>query len=383
MIAKLGSTDVEIDTVKLNNLATAITPMSEALSGLSGVNMKEIVDKSTFGDSALELFFKTLSADKLALMATPEQLQNAAKGVKPLGAAIKEFGGIDMDAITGGWGEDNLGKFFEGVGTAVDEIKDPSKIHEVATGIEVLGKSMQSFKGIDSDDLDFTRFFASLEKGDPERMKKNLEMLKWIKPAGGGETTPMTPSIDVAQTSEALGGESKSPGEEKGTKKYKSTPAVEIFTTTQPEGFPVGEMLWSNQEVKGEKGQWFYDGETYMFQSDKRIKKEIKVKGSAQQGALIQDTGLYMLHGSKDQPEFVLDNQAASVFLKAATLLSGSEMLDQNRAGGGSPVVINQVDNSQTNPVISNQATQIKAGPDSPHTGESTKMMLDQAYAMG
>ena len=58
-------------------------------------------------------------------------------------------------------------------------------------------------------------------------------------------------------------------------------------------------------------------------------------------------------------------------------------MLDQNRAGGGSPVVINQVDNSQTNPVISNQATQIKAGPDSPHTGESTKMMLDQAYAMG
>ena len=81
--------------------------------------------------------------------------------------------------------------------------------------------------------------------------------------------------------------------------------------------------------------------------------------------------------------EFILDQQAAQVFMKAATLLTGSQALEQSRAGdGGPPVVINQVDNSQANPVISNQATQIKAS-ESPHARESTKAMLDQAYAMG
>ena len=80
--------------------------------------------------------------------------------------------------------------------------------------------------------------------------------------------------------------------------------------------------------------------------------------------------------------EFILDQQAAQVFMKAATLLTQSQALEQSRAGGGPPVVINQVDNSQANPVISNQTTAIKA-PDSPHPSESTKMMLDQAYAMG
>jgi hypothetical protein len=91
----------------------------------------------------------------------------------------------------------------------------------------------------------------------------------------------------------------------------------------------------------------------------------------------------WILHGTKKEPEFILDQQATQVFMKAATLLTSSQMLEQSRAGdGGPPVVINQVDNSQANPVISNQATQIKAS-ESPHARESTKIMLDQAYAMG
>ena len=38
---------------------------------------------------------------------------------------------------------------------------------------------MQSFKGLESDNMDFTAFFESLQIGDPERMKKNLELLGW------------------------------------------------------------------------------------------------------------------------------------------------------------------------------------------------------------
>jgi hypothetical protein len=96
-------------------------------------------------------------------------------------------------------------------------------------------------------------------------------------------------------------------------------------------------------------------------------------------GLGLESGGLFTL----SQGEFVLDNQAAQTFMKAAQLLTNSQVLEQSRAGGGGPpVVINQVDNSQANPVISNQATQIKAS-ESPHARESTKAMLDQAYAMG
>ena len=38
---------------------------------------------------------------------------------------------------------------------------------------------MQSFKGLESDDMDFTAFFKSLQIGDPKRMKENLELLGW------------------------------------------------------------------------------------------------------------------------------------------------------------------------------------------------------------
>ena len=248
----------------------------------------------------IEKFFRALNSKSISRMASPEQLQNAATGIEPLGKAMKTFAGIDMDKLTGGWGEDNLGKFFAGVGSAVEEIKDPGKLNAVAAGVTVLGNALQTFKGIDSDKLNFAPFFASLEMGDPERMKKNLDMLGWTAP------------------------------------KLTATAEVDAVETNQ-----------------------------------------------GQVGGIVTETGPWILHGTKKEPEFILDQQATQVFMKAATLLTSSQMLEQSRAGdGGPPVVINQVDNSQANPVISNQATQIKAS-ESPHARESTKIMLDQAYAMG
>jgi len=97
-------------------------------------------------------------------------------------------------------------------------------------------------------------------------------------------------------------------------------------------------------------------------------------------GGLVEGTGLAVLHGTPSQPELVLDNQATAVFMKAAQLLTGSQNMIMSQSS--QPVVINNIDNSQRNPVISNQATQIKV-PDSPRQGETTLAMMNMAYAMG
>ena len=93
-------------------------------------------------------------------------------------------------------------------------------------------------------------------------------------------------------------------------------------------------------------------------------------------GGLVTGSGLAMLHGSQSAPELVLDNQATEVFLKAANLLTNSQALERMR--GGLPVVINNVNNSQNNPVISNQATTMKV-PDAVRSGEPSFGMAARA----
>ena len=89
----------------------------------------------------------------------------------------------------------------------------------------------------------------------------------------------------------------------------------------------------------------------------------------------MKGSGLAMLHGSQSAPELVLDNQATAVFMQAAQLLTNSQALEQFRMGSGSPVIINNVDNSQRNPVVSNQATQIKV-PDNPRPSDPTMLAV-------
>jgi len=90
-----------------------------------------------------------------------------------------------------------------------------------------------------------------------------------------------------------------------------------------------------------------------------------------EQGGLIKTSGLAEVH----KHELMLDNQAANVFMKAAQLLTNSQALEQARMGNGSPVIINNVDNSQRNPVVSNQATQIKV-PDNPRPSDPTMLAV-------
>ena len=89
-------------------------------------------------------------------------------------------------------------------------------------------------------------------------------------------------------------------------------------------------------------------------------------------GGMISSAGIYNLH----EGEMVLDNQASKIFLKAANLLTNSQALERMR--GGSPVVINNVNNSQNNPVISNQATTMKV-PDAVRSGEPSFGMAARA----
>ena len=171
MIVKIGDSKASINTDQIKKVAEGVKPLGEAMSGFGGVDMENLDD--------IDKFFGALNSKSIGKMASASELSAAAAGIEPLAKSMKTFSGIDMDAITGGWGEDNLGKFFEGIGSAINEIEDPGKLTTIASGVSVLGTAMQSFKGLESDDMDFSAFFKSLQIGDPERMKKNLELLGW------------------------------------------------------------------------------------------------------------------------------------------------------------------------------------------------------------
>jgi len=323
-----------------------------------------------------------------------DKLGKLGEGIKNIGVGMLAFAGGQVAGAAGSL-VSSIASLFGGdspidmiTNLSKDKSIDAERLKTLGDGIAGLGLGMKAFGEIDADAIknNITQINAlgQVEKSTFDNVgalaEQGVALAKSTGTALGEGAKGMVESVKSSSVGDTLTklkeqATNKLMGDEKETKKYKSKPALEIITKTQPEGFPEGKMLWSNQEVEGHKGQWFYDGEAYMFQSDKRIKKEIKVKGSAQQGALIQDTGLYMLHGSEDQPEFILDNQASAVFMKAATLLTGSQMLEQSKGGSGSPVIINQVDNSQRNPVVSNQATQIKV-PDNPRPSDPTMLAV-------
>ena len=118
-----------------------------------------------------------------------------------------------------------------------------------------------------------------------------------------------------------------------------------------------------------------------MFDFRSRIAEQFVNMGlleSYAKGGVIDFTGPAMVHGTKGKPEFMLDNQAAAVFMKAAQMLTGSQMLEQSRmgGGGGQPVIINNnnVDNS-----VKSSSRQNISVPESTRTNESTLRALQMA----
>ena len=79
------------------------------------------------------------------------------------------------------------------------------------------------------------------------------------------------------------------------------------------------------------------------------------------------------------QGESVLTPSQMISLQRGVKVLAGSQMLEQ--AGrGGAPVVVNNINNSQSNPVISNQATTLKV-PDSVRSSDPTFALARQSFS--
>mgnify|MGYP003980104323 FL=1 len=94
-------------------------------------------------------------------------------------------------------------------------------------------------------------------------------------------------------------------------------------------------------------------------------------QGSLGRAMGLESGGLFTL----SQGEMVLDNQAAATFLKAAQLLTGSQVLEQSRmgGGGGAPIIVNN--NNVDNSMRSSQTTAVSM-PAPTRTNESTVRAL-------
>jgi hypothetical protein len=162
-IAKLGSGKIDIDAGRLKSIGNSIKPLADGIAGFSGLDMEKIVGSDTSGrGSDLQRFFGTLSEKNVSQVAGEATMKNAAAGIGPLAKAMASFGSLDLDKITGGLGEDNLSKFFEGIGTAANNIKKPEALRAIGEGISDLAKGLRVFANIDSDTL--VKNMGSLEK---------------------------------------------------------------------------------------------------------------------------------------------------------------------------------------------------------------------------
>ena len=125
-LGKIDDKDMP-DADKISKLGDAIKPLGEGIKGFSGVDMAAIVDTSMFGKSSLEVFFDMLSGDKLKVIASKSELEEAGKGITAMGEAVSTFSGIDMGTIVGNnWTpgkETSFESFLKGVGSATEKIK--------------------------------------------------------------------------------------------------------------------------------------------------------------------------------------------------------------------------------------------------------------------
>ena len=100
-----------------------------------------------------------------------------------------------------------------------------------------------------------------------------------------------------------------------------------------------------------------------------------------QEGGLVTETGLAMLHGTIPKPELVLDNQAASLFMEAAMIIKGIDLSGLNlanlqrdsvstmQATVSAPIVVNAPSTTQIN---SSQGVMMPLAPIRPSNGESS-----------
>jgi len=167
-IARIGDSEVTIDTVKIKKLGEALAPLGDGMSGFANVDIDALVGYRRTGTNSIDAFFETLAGKNIQKVANAN-LVGVAAGIEPLGKSMQSFANLDMATIVGNnWTpgkETSFESFLGALVLATDKIKKPSHLTEVATGVSALGHAMQTFKGIDSDKMDFADLFNSLDKG--------------------------------------------------------------------------------------------------------------------------------------------------------------------------------------------------------------------------
>ena len=350
------------------NLKVLLTNIGGAIGGfigaIGGEMMKQLED---------------LDADKLGKL---------GEGIKNIGMGMLAFAGGQVAGAAGSL-VSSISSLFGG-DSPIDMITDLSKDKDIdaerlkvlGDGIAGLGLGMKAFGEIDAEAIknNITQINAlgQVETSTFDNVSALASQAAGLAKSAGTSVAEGTKSM-VESVKESSVGNTLSQlkekasnelfGEEKGPREPREGEVVRVL----PEGeFRGKDMAVGTVTTEGGGEKFYYGEENRRILAQGMVPHEFQ---SLKEGGFVTGTGLAMLHGTPSQPEFVLDNQAAAVFLKAATLLSGSQVMAQNGMGNGSPVIINNVDNSQRNPVVSNQATQIKV-PDNPRPSDPTMLAV-------
>jgi hypothetical protein len=308
------------------NLATGMGRIAD----VSGVN-ERITGKAW--ESMLAAVQKTMGPDVTAEQLAGGQVKLSAEAVNEILRSNSNFARDNLDNM-----EDQAIMFKAGLSlqkeTAANQLKIDKRKEKLA-GTEVA--------------------LAKKRKDIETKIRKQEVLPAKAKPLA------IKPSKVVTDTVEAVK-ETVKPT------KSKTIPAVMTSQSYKPKDLTM---------YQGEKGSWSSVGGEWIFYSDRTVQKR-------QQGGLVTETGLAMLHGTVPKPELILDNQAAALFMEAALVLkgiglgSGVNLMDLQRessavqqTGGG---MVNIVNNSPQQ-VNQNQAMVLPPSPISPFNSDSPRLL--------
>jgi len=313
------------------------------------------------------------------MMWIPNLLVKAMLGVTSFVAGLLGFDEKSKDLATAGkdfsFG-DLIGK---GLKALADWLGGMFDIDMAALGRSVLGDTLYGFLFGDTADAQIMAKKKEIEmhkkelkegdtrtamgfsrEGEIEDLEKAIAKLEKEKAVVKPATSK--PIIDVAKTAKTIAAPAKSLGVGGWREGLTDSQLREKYDLNPRQALNARAILSAKRLMRMRKGQ----------------QAKITDTRNLQEGGLVTETGLAMLHGTIPKPELVLDNQAASVFMKAAQLLTGSQLLEQSRSdgGGGQPVIVNNnnVDNS-----VKSSSRQNISVPESVRQNESTLRALQAA----
>ena len=326
----------DIDADRIKKIGESIGPLAQNMKGFSGVNLSNLDNFDDFINGIMVAGSKDIDA---------VQVGTLAKAIGPMGEAMSSWKGVNLEGVvgTGGTVKKNakgfsvstggtgnmLATFFATLSSEnLNQVAPLTKITEVTSGLKLFGEALQTFKGLDASNMNYEDFFKSLSN---------------VGAKGGfweGDKTQPDKIIKIASSIEILGN------------------AMNVFASIDSEKIEKNIKLLSGFKTGKAEAKSFLAFPVTPYQ----------------EGGFVPQTMPALVH----KGEFILDKQAADIFLGAAQMLAGSRSME--RSNGGSPVIVNNnnIDASQTN--SSSQATTLRI-PESVRSGEPTMATAIAAYA--